>query len=99
MVTELVCETAEKAIKGAMFDANIEKTDEIAAVFVFDCAGRYWIIEDSRPEFEAIQRAAGEDTPIICFYTYGEQLSTLQAPIGRLEQTCTVMVISQKPQT
>ena len=98
--TELVCETAEKAIKGAMFDANIEKREEIAVVFVFDCAARYQMIEEEDPgkEVEAIKGIAGEDTPIIGFYTYGELLSTLQAPIGRLEQTCTVMIITQTPQ-
>jgi hypothetical protein len=45
-------------------------------------------------DLDAIKDVVGDDVPIIGFYTYGEQMSSLRGP-GRLEISCTVMIISQ----
>lgn len=93
---DLVCVTAKEAVEGAKRNATVTNPDEIAAVFVFDCNARYYMVGDPRRELEAIRNAADDNTPIIGFYGYGEQLSSLQFPLERIENTCTVMVLSQK---
>ena len=47
-------------------------------------------------QFSTIKEVVGENTPIIGFYTYGEQLSTLFATPSRVELSATAMVISKK---
>ena len=48
------------------------------AVIIFNCIARNKLFgERSGEEIDAIQEAVGKDTPLIGFYTYGEQ-----APLG-----------------
>lgn len=48
------------------------------AVIIFNCIARNKLFgENSGDEIKEIQKAVGEDTPLIGFYTYGEQ-----APLG-----------------
>lgn len=64
-------EAAENAIK--QLDGSAPK-----AVVIFNCIARNKLFgERSGEEIDAIQEAVGRDTPLIGFYTYGEQ-----APLG-----------------
>lgn len=64
-------EAAENAVK--QLDGGAPK-----AVIIFNCIARNKLFgERSGEEIEAIQEAVGRDTPLIGFYTYGEQ-----APLG-----------------
>ena len=64
-------EAAENAVE--QLDGNAPK-----AVIIFNCIARNKLFgERSGEEIEAIQEAVGRDTPLIGFYTYGEQ-----APLG-----------------
>jgi hypothetical protein len=50
------------------------------AVFMFNCIARkklYGVKAKHEEEIEAVQSIVGKDTPLIGFYTYGEQ-----APLG-----------------
>ena len=64
-------EAAKNAVK--QLDGSAPK-----AVIIFNCIARNKLFgERSGEEIEAIQEAVGRDTPLIGFYTYGEQ-----APLG-----------------
>ncbi|MBI1974898.1 MAG: FIST C-terminal domain-containing protein [Parcubacteria group bacterium] len=64
-------EAAENAVK--QLDGNAPK-----AVIIFNCIARNKLFgERSGEEIDAIQEVVGRDTPLIGFYTYGEQ-----APLG-----------------
>jgi hypothetical protein len=66
---------AEEAAHHAVGQLNGK---EPRAVIIFNCIARNKLFgEHSRDEIAAIQRAVGAETPLIGFYTYGEQ-----APLG-----------------
>ena len=72
-------EEAVKVAKTAAMNA-VEQLDgsKPKAVIIFNCIARSKLFgERSGEEISAIQEAVGEETPLIGFYTYGEQ-----APLG-----------------
>ena len=96
-IKTLLCETTKKAVERAISNAKISSKEDIAAVILFICciqrcmtSGVGW------SQFNTIKEVVGEDTPIIGFYTYGEQLSALFAAPSRVEQSATVMIISKR---
>jgi len=78
----LMIGSREEAIKVAKEAAGkaVEQLDgsKPKAVVIFNCIARNKLFgERSGDEIEVIQEAVGKDTPLIGFYTYGEQ-----APLG-----------------
>ncbi|MBU4201653.1 MAG: FIST C-terminal domain-containing protein [Candidatus Altiarchaeales archaeon] len=85
---------AKAAAREAMISAD--EPDEIAACIVFDCISRKQLLGDrAGKEIEAIQSVVGKETPLIGFYTYGEQAPTSGAPAGFHNQTVVVYIISK----
>lgn len=79
---QLMVGSREEAVKVAEIAAQnaVEQLDgsDPKAVIIFNCIARNKLFgERSGDEIEAIQRAVGAQTPLIGFYTYGEQ-----APLG-----------------
>ena len=78
----LMIGSREEAVKVAKVAAKkaIEQLDgtPAKAVIIFNCIARNKLFgERSGDEIDAIQEAVGKETPLIGFYTYGEQ-----APLG-----------------
>lgn len=72
---EKAISAAEAAARNALKQLNNIKPK---VVFVFDCMARYKLLGERRgEEISAIQKILGTNTPLIGFYTYGEQ-----APLG-----------------
>ncbi len=64
-------EAARDSVKYAMQDSSSKK---VAAVLMFDCCIRWVNLgEKVSKEIEMVKKEVGKDTPIIGFYTYGEQ--------------------------
>jgi hypothetical protein len=79
---QLMMGSREEAIKVAEEAANTAMLQlgnaEAKAVIIFNCIARHKLFgEFSGEEIKAIQKAVGPNTPLIGFYTYGEQ-----APMG-----------------
>tara|TARA_B100000745_G_scaffold294310_1_gene237151 strand:+ start:9296 stop:10489 length:1194 start_codon:yes stop_codon:yes gene_type:complete len=79
---QLMVGSREEAVKVAEIAAQsaVEQLEGVkpSAVIIFNCIARNKLFgERSGDEIEAIQRAVGAETPLIGFYTYGEQ-----APLG-----------------
>lgn len=92
----LLCENTKKAVENAIRNAGISSKEDIAAVILFICCiHRCMASGIGRSQFNTIKEIVGEDTPIIGFYTYGEQMSTLFADPSHIEQSATVMIISK----
>lgn len=87
-------EAAKKAAEEAMIKAG--EPEELAACIVFDCISRKELLgKDAYKEIDAIQGIVGKDTPLIGFYTYGEQAPTFGAPAGFHNQTVVIYIISK----
>lgn len=87
-------EAAKAAAREAMMRAG--EPEDIAACIVFDCISRKQLLgKDAIKEIEAIQSVVGKETPLIGFYTYGEQAPTLGASAGFHNQTVVIYIISR----
>jgi len=81
--TDTAIEVAQAAAVNAM--SQIEGA-EPKAVIIFNCIARSKLFGDRRgEEITAIQRAVGSTTPLIGFYTYGEQ-APLSGEVRNLEK-------------
>jgi hypothetical protein len=90
-------EAAKIAANEAMIKAG--EPEEVAACIIFDCISRKQLLgEDANKEIDAIKEVIGKDTPIIGFYTYGEQAPTSGAPTGFHNQTVVIYIISKTTQ-
>jgi len=87
-------EAAKAAAREAMIKAG--EPEDIAACIIFDCISRKQLLgKDAGKEIEAIQSIVGKETPLIGFYTYGEQAPTSGAPAGFHNQTVFIYIISK----
>jgi len=87
-------EAAKAAAREAMIKAG--EPEDIAACIIFDCISRKQLLgKDAGKEIEAIQSIVGKETPLIGFYTYGEQAPTSGAPAGFHNQTVVIYIISK----
>jgi len=87
-------DAAKKAAEEAMIKAG--EPDEVAACIIFDCISRKQLLgKNADKEIDAIRDIVGRETPIIGFYTYGEQAPTSGAPAGFHNQTVVVYLISK----
>lgn len=90
-------EAARNAAKEAMMKAG--EPEDIAACIVFDCISRKQLLgKDAGKEIDAIKEIVGRNTPLIGFYTYGEQAPTFGAPAGFHNQTVVIYIISRTTQ-
>ncbi len=81
---KLMVGSAEESIEAAKVSAQKMMHDldgkKPEAVFMFNCIARkklYGVKEKHEEEIKAVQSIIGKDTPLLGFYTYGEQ-----APLG-----------------
>lgn len=87
-------EAAKIAAKDAMIRAG--EPEDVAACIVFDCISRHELLKkNAHKEINTIKSVVGKDTPLIGFYTYGEQAPTFGAPAGFHNQTVVVYIISK----
>jgi len=87
-------EAAKAAAREAMIKAG--EPEDIAACLVFDCISRKQLLgNDAGKEIKAIQSIVGKETPLIGFYTYGEQAPTSGASAGFHNQTVVIYIISK----
>ncbi len=90
-------EAAKAAAREAMMRAG--EPEDVAACIVFDCISRKQLLgKDAVKEIKAIQSIVGKETPLIGFYTYGEQAPTLGASAGFHNQTVVIYIISRTTQ-
>ncbi|RLI87169.1 MAG: hypothetical protein DRO76_02740 [Candidatus Altiarchaeales archaeon] len=89
-------EAAKTAAEEAMMRAGEPEPDDIAACIIFDCISRKQLLgRDADKEIDVIKSVIGKETPLIGFYTYGEQAPTFGAPAGFHNQTVVIYIISK----
>lgn len=94
---ESAIEAAKIAANEAMTKAGVESAEDVAACIIFDCISRKQLLgKDAYKEIDAIKGIVGKNTPMIGFYTYGEQAPTYGAPTGFHNQTVVIYIIAKK---
>jgi hypothetical protein len=87
----LVNAAEEAALKAASMIRASAAGKKIKAVLVFNCATRFWLLnEDKIREIKAVRKVFGEEIPIVGFYTFGE-IGVLEGGLPRFHNKTIVI--------
>lgn len=89
-----LAQAGKRAVEVAF--ANAGEPKEIVAVMIFNCVARRLLLkaDGAKEELMGVKEIVG-NTPIIGFYTYGEQGFTKGGPPGHRNQTITMCLIGR----